>query len=111
MSALIATAFARDTAEAASTQWPAVADRIRPKAPKPATIMDEAERDVLARMSLPEERRAKPRPTDPVERLNGEIRRRTDVVGVFPNDDAVIRPVGARSPDGTTSGPSSVRVA
>jgi len=52
-SAFIGTAFVQETAEAASTQWRAVADQIRPKVPKLATIMDEAEPDVLAYMSLP----------------------------------------------------------
>ena len=59
VSAFIATAFAQDTAEAASTQWRAVADQIRPKVPKLATIMDKAEHDVLAYMSFPKEHRAK----------------------------------------------------
>ena len=53
VSAFIATAFAQDTAEAASTQWRAVPDQIRPKVPKLATLMDDAEHDVLACMSLP----------------------------------------------------------
>jgi putative transposase len=48
VSAFIATAFAQDTAQAAGTQWSAVADQIRPKGPKLVTLMDDAERDVLA---------------------------------------------------------------
>lgn len=92
---LLATAFAQDTAEAASTQWRAVADQIRPKVPKLAKLMDDAEHDVLAYMSFPKEHRAKLHSTNPIERLNGEIKRRTDVVGIFPNDEAIIRLVGA----------------
>jgi putative transposase len=95
VSALIATAFARGTAEAASTQWRAVADQIRPKVPKLATLMHDAEHDVLAYMSFPKEHRAKLHATNPTERLNGEIKRRTEVVGIFPNDKAIVRLVGA----------------
>jgi len=82
VSAFIATAFAQDTPEAASAQWRTVADQIRPKVPKLATLMDDAEHDVLAYMSFPKEHRAKLHSTNPIERLNGEIKRRTDVVGV-----------------------------
>ncbi|GAB0120399.1 hypothetical protein Acid7E03_44710 [Acidisoma sp. 7E03] len=95
VSAFIATAFAQETAEAASAQWRSVADQIRPRVPKLAAIMDEAEHDVLAYMSFPKEHRAKLHSTNPIERLNGEIKRRTEVVGIFPNDGAVIRLVGA----------------
>ena len=95
VSAFIATAFAQDTPQAAKAQWRSVADQIRPKVPKLATIMDEAEEDVLAYMTFPKEHRAKLHSTNPIERLNGEIKRRTDVVGIFPNDDAIIRLVGA----------------
>ena len=100
VSAFIATAFAQETPEAASTQWRTVADQIRPKVPKLATIMDEAEHDVLAHMSLPKEHRAKEHrakehSTNPIERPTGEIKRRTDVVGIFPNDAAIVRLVGA----------------
>ena len=95
VSTFIAIAFAQDTAEAASAQWRAVADQIRLKVPKLAAIMDEAEHDVLAYMSFPKEHRTKLHSTDPIERLNGEIKRRTDVVAIFPNDDAIVRRVGA----------------
>ena len=95
VSAFIATAFAQETPEAASTQWRTVADQIRPKVPKLAAILDDAEPDVLAYMTFPKEHRAKLHSTNPIERLNGEIKRRTDVVGIFPNDDAIVRLVGA----------------
>ena len=94
-SAFIATAFAQETPEAASTQWRAVADQIRPRVPKLATIMDEAEHDVLAYMSFPREHRAKLHSNNPIERVNGEVKRRTEVVGIFPNEDAIVRLVGA----------------
>jgi putative transposase len=83
----------RHTAEAASTQWRAVADQIRPKVPKLATLMDDAEHDVLAYMSFPKEHRAKLHSTNPIERLNGEIKRRTEVVGVR----AFLRTIGRKA--------------
>jgi transposase-like protein len=95
VSAFIATAFAQETPEAASTQWRSVADQIRPKVRKLASLMDEAESDVLAYMTFPKQHWAKLHSTNPIERLNGEIKRRTDVVGIFPNDEAIIRLVGA----------------
>jgi transposase-like protein len=95
VSAFIATAFAQETPEAASAQWRAVADQIRPKVAKLAAIMDAAETDVLAYMTFPKEHRAKLHSTNPLERLNGEIKRRTDVIGIFPNEEAITRLVGA----------------
>jgi putative transposase len=93
VSAFIATAFAQETPEPASTQWRAVADQIRPKVPKLATIMDDAEPDGLAYMTFPKEHRTKLHTINPIERINGEIKRR--IVGIFPNDDAIVRLVGA----------------
>ncbi len=95
VSAFVATAFAQDDAQAAKTQWRQVADQLRPKAPKLAGLMDEAEPDVLAYMSFPKEHRTKLHSTNPIERLNGEIKRRTNVVGIFPNEAAVTRLIGA----------------
>jgi putative transposase len=94
-SAFIATAFAQDDAEAAKQQWRKVADHLRPKVAKLARLMDEAEPDVLAYMTFPKDHRAKIHSTNPLERVNGEIKRRTEVVGIFPNEEAIIRLVGA----------------
>ena len=91
----IRTAFAQDTETAARAQWRKVADQLRPKLPKLAALMDDAEDDVLAHMAWPKDLRAKLHSTNPLERLNREIKRRTNVVGIFPNDDAIIRLVGA----------------
>ena len=95
VSAFMATAFAQDSAEAAKTQWRKVADQLRPKLPKLSAFMDEAETDVLAYMSFPADHWSKLHSTNGLERLNGEVKRRTDVVGIFPNDDAIVRLVGA----------------
>jgi putative transposase len=95
VSAFIATAFAQDSANAAKTQWRKVADQLRPKLRKLAEFMDEAENDVLAYMAFPSDHWPKLHSTNGLERLNGEIKRRTEVVGIFPNDEAIVRLVGA----------------
>jgi putative transposase len=95
VAAFIGTAFVQDDADTARAQWRQVADQLRPKVPKLAAVMDEAEADVLAFMSFPRDHRPKIHSTNPIERLNGEIKRRTEVVGIFPNEDAITRLVGA----------------
>ncbi len=95
VAAFIGTAFAQDDAGAAKTQWRQVADQLRARVPKLAALMDEAETDVLAYMTFPAAHRPKLHSTNPIERLNGEIKRRTEVVGIFPNEEAITRLVGA----------------
>lgn len=93
--AVINTIFVQETAEAASIQWRSVADQLRQKFPKLASMMDDTECDVLTFMSFPRAHRTQIHSTNPLERLNAEIKRRTNVIGIFPNDRAVIRLVGA----------------
>ena len=93
--ALINTAFAQETTEAAHEQWRVVADHFRTKLPKLAAFLEEAEHDVLAFTTFPRAHRKQLASTNPLERLNAEVKRRTDVVGIFPNDAAITRLVGA----------------
>jgi putative transposase len=58
-------------------------------------LMDKAEADVLAHLSFPKAHRLQIHSTNPLERLNAEIKRRTDVVGIFPNEAMIVRLVGA----------------
>ena len=106
VSAFVATAFAQDDADSAAAQWRLVADQLKPKAPKLATLMDEAQHDVLAYMSFPREHRQKLHSTNPLERLNGEIKRRTNVVGIFPNETQSHGSSAQSFSSRTTSGPS-----
>ena len=76
-----------------SLRW--VTDQLRERFPKIPRLMDDAEDDVLAHMSFPKEHRSKIYSTNPLERLNGETKRRTDVVDIFPIEAAIYRLVGA----------------
>ena len=91
--ALINTAFAQESPEAASALWRTVTDQLRERFPKLAAMMEEA--DGLAFMTFPKAHRTKIHSTNPLERLNAEIKRRTRVVGIFPNEAAIVRLVGA----------------
>ena len=95
VSAWVGTAFAQDDAAAARKQWREVADQARTRVPKLAALMDETEADMLAYMGFPAAHRTKLHSTSSLERLNGEIKRRSEVVGIFPNDEAVTRLIGA----------------
>jgi putative transposase len=93
--AMINTVFAQENLDAAIEQWRVVADQLRDKFPRLAAMLDKSEADVLAYMSFPKAHRTQIHSTNPLERLNAEIKRRTDVVGIFPNDAAITRLVGA----------------
>ena len=96
VAAFIATAFAQDDAGAARAQWRQVADQVRTKLPKlAALLLTGAAEDLLAFTGFPQAHWRKIWSTNPLERVNGEIKRRTEVVGIFPNEAAIIRLVGA----------------
>lgn len=93
--ATIRTVFAQPDAESAHQQWRRVADGFRDRFSRLAGLMDEAEEDVLAYAAFPKEHWQKLWSNNPLERLNKEVKRRTQVVGIFPDEAAVIRLVGA----------------
>lgn len=95
VAATIRTVFVQPDAPSAREQWRRVADGFRPRFPRLAELLDAAEADVLAYLAFPAEHWRQIWSTNPLERVNKEIKRRTDVVGIFPNDAAVVRLVGA----------------
>jgi len=95
VAAMLKTIFAQETKVEAETQWEIVADALREKQPKLGALMDASRDDVLAYMSFPREHWTQIASTNPLERVNREVKRRADVIGIFPNDDAIIRLVGA----------------
>jgi len=95
VSAAIRTVFAQPTPDAAAAAWRHVADQLRPRFPKLAALMDDAEADVLAYKTFPAAHWPKLHSTNPIERLNKEVKRRADVVGIFPNEASITRLVGA----------------
>jgi transposase-like protein len=95
VAATIRTVFVQPDAATAREQWRRVADQLRPRFPRVAQLLDEAEDEVLAYLTFPQEHWRQIWSNNPQERLNKEVKRRTDVVGIFPNDRAVIRLVGA----------------
>ena len=94
--AMLKTIFAQETKAEAAAQWNTVADALREKQPKLSAMMDASREDVLAYMDFPKEHWPQIASTNPLERLNKEVKRRADVVGIFPNDEAIIRLVGAQ---------------
>ena len=95
VAAMLKTIFAQESKADAEAQWNTVADALREKQDKLGIFMDASRDDVLAYMDFPREHWPQIASTNPLERVNREIKRRTDVIGIFPNDDAIIRLVGA----------------
>jgi len=95
VSAAIRQAFNQPDQKGTVEVWRHVADQLRPRWPKLAALMEESEGDVLAYMAFPAQHRTKLLSTNPLERLNKEVKRRADVVGIFPNEESILRLIGA----------------
>lgn len=95
VAAALRTIFTQPDRKAASQQLAEVVQAMRSHWPKAADLLEQAEDDILAYMDFPREHWTRIYSTNPLERLNKEIKRRTNVVGIFPNGSAVIRLVGA----------------
>jgi putative transposase len=95
VAALVRTIFAQATQDDARLQLRAVSEQLRPRFPAAAALLDDAAEDILAYMAFPTEHWRQLHSTNPLERLNRELARRCDVVGIFPNAAAVLRLAGA----------------
>jgi transposase-like protein len=95
VAAALRQAFLQPDQEAARQAWRQLADQLRPRWPKLSGLMDDSEHDVLAYMAFPAQHRAKLHSTNPLERLNKEVKRRADVVGIFPGESSITRLIGA----------------
>jgi transposase-like protein len=103
VAAALRQAFLQADQDAARQVWRQVADQLRPRWPKLSALMDESghepalrlDRGVLAYIGFPAQHRAKLHSTNPLERLNKEVKRRADVVGIFPGEPSITRLIGA----------------
>jgi putative transposase len=93
--ASIRTVFAQPDAQGAREQWRRVSEGFGSRFPRLSELMEEAEEDVLSYAALPQEHWQKIWSNNPLERLKKEVKRRTNVVGIFPNEAAIVRLVGA----------------
>jgi transposase-like protein len=95
VAAAIRQAFDQPDRKHAGETWRHVAEQVRSRWPKLADLMETSEHDVLAYMTFPRQHRTKLHSTNPIERLNKEVKRRADVVGIFPNEASIMRLIGA----------------
>lgn len=95
VSTLVRQGFVQPDAESAQAAWRQVADQLRSRFPKAAELMDSAEADVLAHLHFPAAHRVKLHSINTLERLNQEVKRRANVVGIFPNQARIRRLIGA----------------
>ena len=95
VTAALRTAFDQDTLADSKKHWAKLIEAFQPRHPKLAELMLRAEDDVLAYKTFPQAHWRQIHSTNPLERLNKEIKRRTNVVGIFPNEAAIRRLVGA----------------
>jgi transposase-like protein len=95
VAAVFRTIFAQPDPKAVAATWDEVRNQLAGRFPKIGTLMDAAKCEVLAFIAFPRPHWPKIWSTNPLERVNKEIKRRARVVGIFPNDAAVIRLVGA----------------
>ncbi len=87
--------FVQEMPEAAKSQWRSVADQLREKLPKQAGLLDEVGHVVLAARTVSRAHWTQTYNTNPLERLNAQIKRRTNKAGIFPNEASIVRVVGA----------------
>jgi transposase-like protein len=95
VAAALRTFFAQPNRAAAGQQLQEVVWAMAPRWPRAAQLVAEAEQDILAYMAFPPEHWTRIYSTNPLERLNKEVKRRTNVVGVLPNEAAAVRLIGA----------------
>ena len=100
VAAALRQAFIQPDRAQASQTLRHVADQLRQKWPKLAAFIDDSETDVLSHLDFPEQHRTKLHSTNPLERLNKEVKRRADVVGIFPNE-GIDHPTDRRRAAGT----------